>query len=120
MTQVEGRYTNSRKKISEESNKKTAINGVKRSVASGLKSERGNPHAIRNGSDIRVKKSCNCMLLRKAIRHLWILFMYFTIYLLKKKSRKYCVYRVFLSILKVKNEVFLIKKKLLIKSGRNT
>src|SRR5215469_10027562 len=60
-----GRYASSKKKINDEINRKQVKNGPKIRVLIGLNKEIGSPQAIRNGNDIKVIKSCNCMLLSK-------------------------------------------------------
>src|SRR5436190_1454588 len=57
-----GKEHTSRKKISDEISKKQVKTGPKISVLRGVKIDRGNPHAMRNGREIKEIKSCNCML----------------------------------------------------------
>src|SRR5579872_5793751 len=70
-----GRWRSSRKNIREDTSKNPVKKGVKSMVDSGLTNERGNPHTIKKGNDIKEIKSCSWMLFRNQRRHALYLFI---------------------------------------------
>lgn len=72
----------------EEMSKKQVKKGPKSKVLIGLKRETGRPQAIKNGNDIKLIKSCNCILLSMFFCQRDTVFIGFSLIELRKKVNK--------------------------------